>query len=58
MSKEKVIEVLTGKEEGLKGQEIADLAGIDKKNADKIVKELKEEGVIYSPKRCFYALKK
>ena len=58
MSKEKILKVLDGNEEGLKGQEIADAAGIDKKEADKIIKELKEEGVLYSPKRCFYALKK
>ena len=58
MSKEKIIDVLKGKEDGLKGQEIADAAGIDKKESDKIIKELKEAGVLYSPKRCFYALKK
>ena len=58
MSKEKIINVLKGKEDGLKGQEIADAAGIDKKEADKIIKELKETGDIFSPKRCSYALKK
>jgi predicted transcriptional regulator len=58
MSIEKVKKVLEGKDEGLKGQEIADLAGIDKKEVDKIIKELKDKEEIYSPKRCFYALKK
>ena len=30
---------------------------IDKKEVSKIIKELKEEGKIYVPKRCYYAIK-
>ncbi len=39
----------------LKTQEIADMIGVDKKEVDKIVKKLKKEGKITSPKRCYYA---
>ena len=30
--------------------------GLDKKEVSKIIKELKEEGKIIVPKRCYYAL--
>lgn len=42
----------------LKGGEIADLTGIDKKEVDKVIKKLKAEEKIFSPKVCFYDVKK
>lgn len=56
--KEKVLEVLTNSEEPLKGGEIAEKAGIDKKDVDKAIKDLKKEEKIISPKRCFYSVNK
>jgi len=53
--KEKVLEVLNSSEEPLKGGEIAEKAGIDKKDVDKAIKELKKEE---KPKRCFYSVNK
>ena len=50
--KEKVLEVLNSSEE------IAEKAGIDKKDVDKAIKELKKEEKIISPKRCFYSVNK
>lgn len=46
----------TMKEAGkaLKAGEISKLSGIDKKDVDKAMKELKEQGLIVSPKRCFW----
>ena len=38
----------------LKGGEIAESAGIDKKLVDKALKKLQGEGKIISPKRCYY----
>lgn len=38
----------------LKGGEIADLTGLDKKEVDKAMKELKKEDLIVSPKMCFW----
>lgn len=57
MSKEKVLEVLKNSAEPLKSAEIAEKAGIDKKDVDKALKALKTEDLIDSPKRCFYAAK-
>ncbi len=37
--------------------DIADATGIDKKELDKVIKVLKDEELIYSPKRCFYQAK-
>lgn len=56
--KEKVLEVLTNSEEPLKGGQIAEISGIDKKEIDKAIKDLKKEEKIISPKRCFYSVNK
>ena len=42
----------------MKGGEIADAAGVDKKEVDKLIKKLVAEGKVNSPVRCFYALVK
>lgn len=57
-NKEKVIEVLKNAQEPLKGAQIAELSGLEKKDVDKVIKELKADETIISPKRCFYALNK
>ncbi len=41
----------------LRPGDIAKLTGLDSKRVSEIIKELKKEGKIHSPKRCFYALK-
>lgn len=56
--KEKVINLLKTSEEPLKGGQIAEALGVDKKDVDKAIKSLKEEGKIISPKRCFYSVEK
>lgn len=40
----------------LRPGDIAKLTGIDSKEVSEILKKLKEEGKISSPKRCYYAL--
>ena len=52
-----VFETLKKSKNPLKGTEIADQAGIDKKEVDKALKALKKDEKIYSPKNCFYAVK-
>ncbi|ASA77093.1 MarR family transcriptional regulator [Thermococcus sp. 5-4] len=52
---EVVFKVLKEAGKPLKSKEIAELAGIDKKEVDKAIKVLKTEGKIISPKRCYYA---
>ncbi len=39
----------------LKQGEIAELADLSKNDVAKAIKKLKNEGKIYSPKRCFYS---
>ncbi len=52
---EKVLEALEKAGKPLKSGEIAEITGLDKKEVDKIIKKLKKEGKIQSPKRCYYA---
>jgi len=53
---EAVLKTLGESKEPLKAGEIAEAAGIDKKEVDKALKALKKEGKIDSPKRCYYGL--
>jgi predicted transcriptional regulator len=52
-----VIDTLKKAGKPLKSAEIADLAGIDKKEVDKALKTLKTEDKVFSPKVCFYQTK-
>ncbi|MFX1352555.1 MAG: transcriptional regulator [Promethearchaeota archaeon] len=56
-TKERVIEIFKSTKKSLRPGEIASELGIDSKEVSKIIKELKDEGKIHSPKRCYYALK-
>ncbi|AGL02742.1 HTH domain-containing protein [Desulfoscipio gibsoniae] len=55
---ETVLKTLEDSKEPLKAGEIAEIAGVDKKEVDKAIKALKKEGKIASPKRCYYDLNK
>ncbi len=48
--------VITG--EPMKAGEIADKAGIEKKEVEKAIKNLVQAGKLESPKRCYYSPKK
>ncbi len=50
--KETVLRVMKDADKPLRSGEIAELAGLDKKEVDKAMKELKAESLIFSPKRC------
>jgi predicted transcriptional regulator len=54
MSKEKVLDAMKKAGKALKAGEIAELSGLDKKEVDKAMKELKAEGAIESPKVCYW----
>lgn len=56
MSEEKIIEVLKNAGKPLKTGEIAELAGLDSKEVSKIIKKLKDEGKVVSPKKCYYSV--
>ena len=48
--KEKVIEAFKNSEEPLNAKKVSELSGVEKKEVDKIMKELKKDETIVSPK--------
>ena len=54
-NKSKVLETMKKAAEPLNAGKIAELSGLDRKEVDKAMKELKEEGLIVSPVRCKWA---
>jgi len=56
--KERILETIKKAGKPLKAGEIAEKSGIEKKEVDKLVKQLKAEDAIFSPKRCFYDVSK
>lgn len=51
---DKVLEAMKAKGEPINAGTVAEITGIDRKDVDKIMKKLKDEGKIVSPKRCFW----
>lgn len=51
-AKEKVLETMKAAGEPLNAGKIAELSGLDRKDVDKAMKDLKAEGAIVSPVRC------
>ena len=43
-------------EDPLNAKKVSELSGVDKKEVDKIMKELKKDETIVSPKRCYWTL--
>jgi len=54
---ERVLELLS-KSEPMRPGEIAEALDIDKKDLEKVIKQLKNDSKIISPKRCFYSITK
>ena len=55
--KDKVLNTFKNSDKPLRPGDIANSTGIESKEVSKIIKKLREEGKIHSPKRCYYALK-
>lgn len=55
--KEKVIKAFKDSEDPLNATKVAELSGVEKKEVDKIMKDLKKDETIISPKRCYWTLK-
>lgn len=55
-NKDKVLRVFETSSEMLDAKGISELLGLDKKEVTKIIAKLKKEGLIISPKRCYYSL--
>ncbi len=56
-AKDKVLETIKQAGKPMKSGEVAEASGVDKKEVDKSIKQLVAEGVLHSPKRCFYDVK-
>lgn len=54
---ELVLKALNESEKPLRPVEIAELTGLEKTEVDKIIKKLKKEEKVFSPKRCYYDAK-
>ncbi|MHA1756094.1 MAG: transcriptional regulator [Promethearchaeota archaeon] len=57
VDKEKVIEIFKKLDKLLRPGESAKELGVESKEVSAIIKKLRTEGKVYSPKRCYYALK-
>ena len=51
---EKVLAVFQAADEPLNAGKVEILSGLDRKEVDKAMKELKNSGAIVSPKRCYW----
>ena len=56
-TKEKVLEAIQKAGKPMKSGDVVEATGIEKKEVDKSIKKLVAEGVLHSPKRCFYDVK-
>lgn len=56
-TKDKVLSAMRKVGKPMKAGEIAEAAGLDKKDVDKAMAELKKEEAIVSPKRCYWEAK-
>ncbi|MFV0594034.1 MAG: hypothetical protein ACK5M7_21865 [Draconibacterium sp.] len=54
MSQEKVLAAMKAAGKPMSAGQIAEAAGIDRKDVDKAMKVLKAEEKIVSPKRCYW----
>jgi hypothetical protein len=52
-----IIKTLKKAGKPMKSGEIAEIAGMDKAEVDKVIKKLKKEEKIHSPKNCYYEIK-
>ncbi len=55
-NRERVLNAMKEAGKPVRPGQVAEATGIDKKDLSKIIKELKKEGKIISPKQCFYSI--
>ena len=56
-ARENVLQALKDSSDPLRAGDLSNITGLGKKDVDKAMKILKEEGLIVSPKRCFWQAK-
>lgn len=55
--KDQVLETMKKAQQPLNAGKVVELTKLDRKDVDKAMKILKDEGLIVSPKRCFWEAK-
>lgn len=53
--KQQVLEAMKKAGKPVRPGDLAEVLGLESKEVSKIIAELKKEGKVISPKRCFYA---
>lgn len=53
-----VLEYFEKAKEPVNAGKIAEETGVERKEVDKIMKKMKDESVIVSPKRCYWSINK
>ncbi|MFX0097131.1 MAG: transcriptional regulator [Candidatus Hodarchaeota archaeon] len=54
-NKQLVLEAMINAGKPVRPGDVAKITGLDNKEVSKIINELKKDGKIFSPKRCYYA---
>ncbi|MGI6659364.1 MAG: MarR family transcriptional regulator [Dethiobacteraceae bacterium] len=57
-SYEKVLDFFSKADKPVSAGEVAAATGVDRKEVDKVMKKLKKEEKIVSPKRCYWQINK
>ncbi|GAB4371473.1 MAG: MarR family transcriptional regulator [Calditrichia bacterium] len=52
---QQVLDAMKAAGKPLRPGDVAQLTGLDSKEVSKIINDLKKEGKVVSPKRCFYS---
>lgn len=55
---DKVLEAIKQAGEPVNASKIVEISGLDRKDVDKAMKQLKDSGAIVSPKRCYWEASK
>jgi hypothetical protein len=55
---DKVLEAIKQAGEPVNAGKIVEISGLDRKDVDKAMKQLKDSGAIVSPKRCYWEASK
>ncbi|MCP4136487.1 MAG: MarR family transcriptional regulator [bacterium] len=53
-SEKKVLDAMKKEGKPLRPGEVAEAAKMEKDDVSKLLKKMKNDGVVHSPKRCFY----
>lgn len=54
-NKQKVLEAMINAGKPVRPGDVAKTTGLDSKEVSKIIGELKKDGKVFSPKRCYYS---